>query len=221
MIFVDNYDAFTEESSRKKMAFFETLAGLIRKYQTSGVYLIVAGSLGIVSSTDDLRKVFTAPNFGIALRSADAVNRLNGKFPRALADAELPMGRAFTVRSGITSMLQLATPYANDDDIEGSLDIWFKRINELYPGQKARWLNAQDDSDQPEKNPDGEKPRGGTSKGSPKGPDISKYDIPELKKKLIESGMPESMMGLLTDNDVIDNARAFGLLPDDNKQAGA
>ena len=70
---------------------------------TSGVFLVVAGSLGVVSSTDDLRKVFMAPNFGLALRSPDAVNRLNGKFPRALADAELPMGRAFTVRSGITA----------------------------------------------------------------------------------------------------------------------
>jgi hypothetical protein len=92
-----------------------------------------AGSIGITSASDDLRKVFTAPNFGIALKSADAVNRLNGRFPRSLADTELPMGRAFIVRSGITNMLQLATPYANDDDTEGSLDTWVRRINERHP----------------------------------------------------------------------------------------
>jgi type VII secretion protein EccCb len=213
MIFIDNYDAFTEESNRKKMAFFETLAGLIRKYQTSGVYLVVAGSLAIISSSDDLRKVFTAPNFGIALRSADAVNRLNGKFPRALADAELPMGRAFIVRSGITSMLQLATPYANDDDIEGSLDIWVRRIKEHYPQNKVRWLAELGQAD-----PDG-KPKEKKTDESFVGPaakpaGTSKYNIPELKKKLVEAGMPEAMIGLFTDNDVIDNARAMGLLED-------
>ena len=94
----------------RNRAFFEGLSTLIRKYRTSGVFLIVAGSLGIMSSSDDLRKVYAAPNFGIAFKSGDAVNRLNGKFPRSLAEAELPMGRAFIVRSGITSMLQIATP---------------------------------------------------------------------------------------------------------------
>ncbi len=102
----------------------------------------MAGSLGIMSSSDDLRKVYAAPNFGIALRSAAAVNRLNGKFPRSLAEAELPMGRAFIVRSGITSMLQIATPYANDEDIEGSLDIWVTRIRERYPQENVTWLSG-------------------------------------------------------------------------------
>ncbi len=208
MVFIDNYDAFTEESSRKKMSFFENLAGLVRKYQTAGVYLIVAGSLGIVTSSDDLRKVFTAPNFGLALRSADAVNRLNGKFPRALADAELPMGRAFTVRSGITSMLQLATPYANDDDIEGSLDTWVRLIKERHPQDKVQWLaadlaGAAQDAGLP-------------AVQAAKGPDLSKYDIPELKKKLIAAGMPETMFSLMSDSDVIENARAMGLL-EENK----
>ena len=58
MIFIDDYDAFTEEAGRKKSSFFEGLSMLIRKYQTAGVCLIVAGSLGIMSSSDDLRKVF-------------------------------------------------------------------------------------------------------------------------------------------------------------------
>ena len=102
--------------------------------------MVVAGSLGIMSSSDDLRKVFAAPSFGLALKSADAVSRLNGKFPRSLADVELPMGRAFIVRSGITSMLQIATPYANDEDIEGSLDLWVKRIKGSYPQNNVQWL---------------------------------------------------------------------------------
>jgi S-DNA-T family DNA segregation ATPase FtsK/SpoIIIE len=206
MIFIDDYDAFTEEASRKKMSFFENISMLIRKYQTAGVILIVAGSLGIMSSSDDLRKVYAAPNFGIALRSADAVNRLNGKFPRSLAEAELPMGRAFTVRSGITNMLQIATPYANDEDVEGSLDLWVNRIKERYPQKNVSWLS-------------GGKPKKAAEQGAtagtpatPAGPDLTKYNIPDIKKRLIESGLPESVLNLFSDSDIIENARAMGVL---------
>lgn len=215
MIFIDNYDAFTDESSRKKMTFFENISGLIRKYQTSGVYLIVAGSLAILSSSDDLRKVFAAPNFGIALKSADAVNRLNGKFPRSLADADLPMGRAFTVRSGITNMLQLATPYSNDDDTEGSLDIWVRRLTEKYPGQKASWLELGPEA----KSKKEAKEKEAVAAKSPAVPDTSKYNIVELKKKLVEVGMPEDMLSLFTDADIVENARSMGLLDGDKETA--
>jgi hypothetical protein len=200
------------------MAFFENLSALIRKYQTAGVYLIVSGSLAILSSSDDLRKVFAAPNFGIALRSADAVNRLNGKFPRSLAEAELPMGRAFTVRSGITNMLQLATPYANDDDTEGSLDAWVRRVKERYPKMKAKWLTQGPEGKSKKKDKkQGDESADGTA-GPPK-PDLSKYNMAELKAKLIEAGMPEDMLILFSDADIVENARSMGLL-DETKQEG-
>lgn len=214
MILIDNYDAFTEESYSKKMAFFETLASLVRNYQTAGVYLIVAGSLGITSSTDDLRRVFMAPSFGLALRSADAVSRLNGKFPRALADAELPMGRAFTVRSGITNMLQLATPYANDDDIEGSLDAWVRRIKQAHPQEKAKWLTISSPTQGNGENIPTAQPE--TANAEPGSMDVSKYNIPELKEKLKESGLPEEMLALMTDLNILETARGMNML-DENQ----
>ncbi len=205
MIFIDDYDAFTEEASRKKMAFFEGLSALIRKYQTAGVFLIVAGSLSIMSSSDDLRKVYAAPNFGIGLRSSAAVDRLNGKFPRSLAEAELPMGRAFIIRSGITNMLQVATPYVNDEDIEGSLDIWVRRIMERYPQKNVTWLSGGKSKKAAEQ-------AAALTPPAPTGPDLSMYNIPELKKQLIDFGLPESMCNLLTDADIVENARVMGLL---------
>ena len=213
MIFIDNYDAFTDESSRKKMAFFENFSALIRKYQTAGVYLIVAGSLAIMSSSDDLRKVYASTNFGIALRSADAVSRLNGKFPRSLADAELPMGRAFIIRSGITSMLQLATPYANEDDTEGSLDTWVERVKKRQPQDHVQWLSQVSSNKSRKKD---KKKSGGqaATESAPKKADVSKYNISALKKQLIESGMPEDMIGLFSDADIVENARSMGLLED-------
>ena len=204
IIVIDNYDAFSDESSRKKMNFFEEIAGLIRKYQTAGIFLLIAGSVGIMSMSDDLRKVITAPNFGIGLKSSDAVNRLNGKFPRSLADVELPMGRAFIVRSGITSMLQIATPYANDEDTEGSLDTWVTNIVKKYKKEKVGWLRVP-----PEKG-EGEEGQSGTTSGA--GFNASDYDLPAIKQKLIENGMPETLLDALSPADIVENAKALGLL---------
>jgi type VII secretion protein EccCb len=222
MIFIDNYDAFTEESSRKKMAFFENMAALIRKYQTAGVYLIVGGSVSITSASDDLRKVFAAPNFGIALKSADAVNRLNGKFPRSLADTDLPMGRAFTVRSGITNMLQLATPYANDEDTEGSLDTWVRNIQRRHSQPKVQWLNPATPTPSPAGSaetpaPIPVAPSPTIASTSPAQTDLSKYDMPTIKKLLVENGVPEDLIGMLSPNDVIETAKAMGLIKDEPK----
>ena len=221
ILFFDNYDAFTDESSRKKMSFFESLSNLVRKYQTAGVYLVVAGSLGIASASDDLRKVFMAPNFGMGLHSADAVNRLNGKFPRSLAEAELPMGRAFIVRSGITSMLQLATPYANDDDVEGSLDAWVRRIQQRYPQPRLRWLaasaaaeSAPAEAAQPGSTPAAAQPVAAPAAAAPTPGPAPKYNVAELKQKLLEIGLPEEMVNLMGNADVVENARALGLLDD-------
>ncbi len=211
VLVIDNYDAFSEESSRKKMAFFEEIAGLVRKYQTAGVYVIVAGSVSIMSASDDLRKVITAPNFGIGLKSADAVNRLNGKFPRSLQDVELPMGRAFIVRSGITSMLQIATPYANDEDIEGSLDTWVKNITKKYKDPKVKWLRIPEESDS--KKVDEEDSKKTTSSSGKKFKE-SDYDIPAIKKLLVDYGMPDSLLSVLSPADLVENAKGLGLLPD-------
>ncbi|MCB2179505.1 hypothetical protein KQH54_00115 [bacterium] len=216
MLIIDNYDAFTDESSRKKMAFFEALSGLIRKYQTAGVYMVVAGSVSITSSSDDLRKVFAAPNFGIALKSADAVNRLYGKFPRSLADSELPMGRAFTVRSGITNMLQLATPYANEEEVESSLDRWVEMILDKYPNSKAAWMNPGADQAGSSEASSGVS---GDAPASAAEDDLSQYDMESVKEALVESGMPEDLVGLMAPADMVATAKEMGLISDDSEKS--
>jgi DNA segregation ATPase FtsK/SpoIIIE-like protein len=212
MLVIDNYDAFSEESSRKKMAFFEEIAGLVRKYQTAGFYVLVAGSVSIMSASDDLRKVITAPNFGIGLKSSEAVNRLNGKFPRSLADVELPMGRAFIVRSGITSMLQIATPYANDEDIEGSLDTWVKNISKKFKGEKAKWLREPEEKSAQAAEGSTDAEGGAAAGGNAVTFKETDYDIPAIKKLLAEYGMPESLLSALSPADLVENAKELGLL---------
>jgi hypothetical protein len=233
MVIIDNYDSFTDESSRKKADFFESMAALVRKYQTAGVYLVVGGSVSITSATDDLRKVFAAPNFGIALKSADAVNRLYGKFPRSLADSELPMGRGFTVQSGITKMLQIATPYANDDDVDGSIDQWVHLIQKRHPVEKVQWLRPQDEpeSEEAQEKAAAEEAQPveeqveetGEAKGEedtdqfsiPTKRDISKFDMDAIKKLLSENGYPQDLLDMLSDSDMVETAFAMSLLEDE------
>ena len=50
-------------------------------------------------------------------------------------------------------------------------------------------------------------------------PELSKYNIPELRKKIVEFGMSESTVKLFSDRDVVENARALGLL-DEGKKGG-
>jgi DNA segregation ATPase FtsK/SpoIIIE-like protein len=205
ILFIDNYDAFTEESSRKNPGFFEQAAALLRKYQTSGVYMVVAGSLAMMSATDDLRRIFAAPNFGIALRSADAVNRLNGRFPRSLAEVELPMGRGFIVRTGITNMLQIATPYL-DDETEPALDSWVRKIHTRYPQENITWQTPTPEAPS----------RPATISIAPVTATQTEYDIPALKQTLLEQNFPEALLSLLSVDDIIKTAREMKILPEES-----
>lgn len=215
MLFIDNYDAFTDESSRKKMAFFESMAGLVRKYQTEGIYMVVAGSVSITTASDDLRKVFAAPNFGIALKSADAVNRLYGKFPRSLADAELPMGRGFIVRSGITNMLQIATPYLNDEEMESSIDDWVAKILARHKQKKVKWMNAGTKKTAKDKDKAGKDDASGSTSKPSAEEDFSNYDMKAIKKSLIESGLTEEMVEMFSPADIVSTAKEMGLISDE------
>ena len=213
LLVIDNYDSFSDESSRKKMNFFEEFSGLVRKYQTAGVYVIAAGSIAMMNASDDLRKVITAPNFGIALKSSDAVNRLNGRFPRSLNEVELPMGRSFIVRSGMTTMLQIATPHSSDDDMEGSVDHWVEKISKKYAGKQAKWIRIPKPKE--EKAQEGS---GSSDSYVSSAVDVSKYDMEDVKKKLRDAGMDEDMMKILSNSDMIETAKTLGLFDEPKKE---
>jgi len=134
---------------------------------------------------------------------------------------ELPMGRAFAVRSGITSMLQLATPYASDEDIEGSLDKWVKMIKGRTAQRKVKWIRKQPDGGGQETEVSGTtaaiepavapKEKGKGKKDSAADA-TGKYDINALKKGLLEKGMPESLLNLLSPADIVENAKSMGVI---------
>jgi len=109
--------------------------------------------------------------------------------------------------------LQLATPYTNDDDIEGSLDTWIQKIKGHHKQDTVQWLSQSSQDGKPKKK---EKKKSGsssnTASATPAEPDVSKYNISALKQQLVEAGMPEDMIGLFSDADIVENARSMGLL---------
>jgi len=203
-VLIDNYDSFSDDGTKKSRKAFEEMAVLAREMGTAGLHFVGCGSLGWLSASDDLRKQIQSSNFGLALLSGDAVNKLNGKVPRSLAEAELPIGRGFVVKSGRTMMMQLATPYANDEAIEASLDEWVERLLQKYPGPRAAWLRPADaaSADEGSAPPQPVSPRRATPPPAPPPPapksvpkvTAQDVDVEALKVKLRAAGLTENLL---------------------------
>jgi hypothetical protein len=119
------------------------------------------------------------------------------------------MGRSFIVRSGITSMLQIATPHANDDDMEGSIDQWVSKIVHQHKGKQAKWLRIPQPKDA-KKEEVSENSYAGVS-SSISSTDESLYDIEDVKQKLRDAGMDDEFMNMLSKGDMIETAKTLGL----------
>jgi DNA segregation ATPase FtsK/SpoIIIE-like protein len=147
---VDNYDDFSEEVERMRDVPRD-LAFLARRYGRDGLHFIIGGALD--SGVSELRRRVQSANYGIGLRSAQAVDTLRvTRRPAALRGKELAPGRGFIVKSGEATMLQVASPYevvgphtngeGGDDEetkVALALDFWVDKIVKMYPEQKASW----------------------------------------------------------------------------------
>jgi len=151
-VLIDNYDTFTDEVRISRTAL-PNLGVLARERGTDGLHFVIAGSPDTARSPDELRRQVTMPRLGLALESAELVSTLNGRVPRGLAEMELPDGRGFVVKAGQTSMVQIATPYDDDERPEASLDTWVQRIQAQFPNHKAAWHSISSTQNKPEGKP--------------------------------------------------------------------
>jgi hypothetical protein len=149
-VLVDNFDDFSEEIEKNRDLPRE-LAGMARRYGGDGLHFIIAGTLD--SGLSELRRRVQSSNYGIGLRTAQAVEALRvSRTPAAMREKELGLGRGFIVKSGQPTMIQVASPYeglgltataGNLEDDEGkvaaALDLWVEQILAKYPDQRATW----------------------------------------------------------------------------------
>ncbi len=135
----DNYDDFGTVISSgygAKSTAYRDLGELGRKFGPEGFHVVIGGSLSILRTNDDLMRQVVAPRYGLGLDASDAPQALGGRV-RAGGATELPPGRGYVVKSGRTSMIQVATPQL-ETNIEQSLDSWVEEISERYP-ERAQW----------------------------------------------------------------------------------
>jgi hypothetical protein len=156
-IFIDNFDDFVEELNRER-ELNEDLSTLARRYGRDGLHFVIAGALD--SSMNELRRRVQSSNYGVGLRVAESLNTLRvQKHPPGVRGRELPNGRGYVVRSGQTTLIQVATPYDGMgivvDDVEDpdeqeelrnarALDKWIAQIRAQYPDEQAEWVSGAD-----------------------------------------------------------------------------
>ena len=226
-VIIDNYELFSEEVSTQKTVMSQ-LTKMAREYGTAGLHFVISGAPEILRLTDDLRKQIWTSRYAIAL-DVESVQRTNGKVPRSILQDELPMGRAFIVKSGRTSMLQFATYHNTVKTIVESLDESVLEISDHYArtDAKVKWQylppiveqaevqNTEQRSSEPvvppsnsQSSPEQRAQREQfiPSKGVPK--DV---DIKDLRQKLIlRIGKP--MVDMMEDVNVYDTAVKLKLL---------
>ena len=149
-IIIDNFDDFTEETERMR-ELPRDLAAMARRYGREGLHFIIAGSL---DSSSALRQRVKASNYGIGLRTNQAINTLGViKTPPALRSGkELPTGRGFIVKSGHATLLQVASPYEgmgvtmsgdleeDEERMAQALDAWVTKIGKKHKKEsKVQW----------------------------------------------------------------------------------
>ena len=150
-VVIDNFDDFSDETESQH-SLGSDIAALARRFGRDGLHFIVAGTPE--GSANELKRRIQGANFGIGLRTAAAVETLRVmRTPPALRNKELPIGRGFIVKSGQTTMIQVANPYTEsgvppsgtEDDEEPrirALDAWVEHMRAKYADQQATWQAA-------------------------------------------------------------------------------
>jgi DNA segregation ATPase FtsK/SpoIIIE-like protein len=139
-VLMDNYDDIGDLVDSRSDAL-KRLARLARTRQER-LHFILCGSPSIVGTGDELRKQVWQSKVGLALRTADAVEKLNGKMPRSLKDVELPPGRGFLVETGRSKLVQIATYAAGENDLEAyaqEVDQVVRRLIDDADNQRHQW----------------------------------------------------------------------------------
>ncbi len=135
----DNYDDWSRvvgSGTDPKVTAYKDLADMARKYGPEGLHFVMCGSIQATRSTDEFMRQVMAPRYGFGLDATDAPQALGGRV-RSGAATELPPGRGFIVKSGRSSLIQVATPQ-NENNVEESLDAWVDEIIARHP-KRATW----------------------------------------------------------------------------------
>jgi DNA segregation ATPase FtsK/SpoIIIE, S-DNA-T family len=222
-IIIDNYDDF-KDLRPDLMA----LAALTRSNPgRPSLHFVVCGTPIGMRTPDDFLKRVTMTRNALGLDSASVqAPPLNANIPRSLREGELPLGRGFLVKSGKTQMLQIATPYNQDEPVEVAMDRWVEKIIALHGDTPTQWIPMPDDQtgNGQEKAPhtNGRAQNAAsaevvTTASSTSNNGMPAEQVEDLRKQLVAMyegvGLPAEMVKDLPPSGIIEMAQLRGLLP--------
>ncbi len=153
-VLVDNYDDVGEDIDRLD-DLARNLGNLARRHGRDGLHFVLAGAME--SGVNEFKRAVQATNFGIGLRSPNSLDTLRVmRLPAGFRSGkDLAVGRGYAVKSGLPTMLQVASPYdglplraassfraaeeAAEDAIPEALDQWIELLLRRHSGSRANW----------------------------------------------------------------------------------
>jgi hypothetical protein len=226
-VMIDNYDDFKD--LRPDLT---TLASFTRSSPgRPSLHFVVCGTPIGMRTTDDFLKRVTMTRNALALDSSSVQQPpLNANIPRSLREGELPLGRGFLVKSGKTEMVQIATPYNQDEPIETALDRWVDTIIAQYGATPAQWIPMPGDDAPPPAPAQTAPASNGRSNGTVTAapataassapasdkPGFTAEQVEALRQQLIQMyegvGLPSDMVRDLPPSGIIEMAQLRGIL---------
>ena len=153
---MDNFDDVAEEIERQD-DLAQELGSLARRYGRDGLHFILAGAME--GGLSEFKRAVQATNFGLGLRSPGSLDVLRVmRVPAGFRSGkDLAVGRGYAVKSGLPTMLQVASPYdgillpdrwrrvqhrRRDDRVAQALDHWVETILARHQSPRATWSAA-------------------------------------------------------------------------------
>lgn len=200
-VIVDNYDDIAEDLEQQD-ALARELGYLARRYGRDGLHFVLAGTME--GGLTEFKRAVQATNYGIGLRNADSLQTLRVmRFPASLRSGkDLAVGRGYAVKSGLPTMLQVASPYdglplngaasapagapagapasaAPDDETADrnspALDDWVARLIERHGAEKPAWYDVAL----------AEKPKAETAATAPAATGLTPKMLPLLQRAML------------------------------------
>ena len=151
-VVIDNFDEFNDDLGNQNQ---QRLASIAKRYGRDGLHFVIATTPD-TSNVSDLRRRILAANLGLGLRTAQAVESLKVlRTPAGIKDRELAPGRGYLVRSGVPTLVQIASPYELPADkratlpaadstahVAVALDNWVTQLRVRYPERASPWDGA-------------------------------------------------------------------------------
>lgn len=207
-VLIDNYDDIDDLAKNKDT--LKRLGNLGRRFSQKGLHFVVAGTQSKLRTADDFtRPTIAQSRYGIAMDADNAGSApLSARVPQSYNQLQLPPGRGFLVQSGRIKVMQIASPYVDEENRIEALNKWISEAMTLHKEvARSTWRPMKFVSIQ-------EKPEADTN-GATATTKQPKHDMQKLRQALAEQmgvSVDESGLNSAPDEAILGMAASYSLI---------